>query len=61
MNTKLIMHTFRAFQGLSINEFSGLQFDHQHSFDIQTGEQVNKAMSLLISIGIKIKFDRIEK
>lgn len=32
--------TFRAFQGLSINEFSGLQFDHQHSFDIQTGEQV---------------------
>ncbi|RDX82320.1 ABC transporter G family member 7, partial [Mucuna pruriens] len=25
--------------GLSINEFSGLQFDHQHSFDIQTGEQ----------------------
>ncbi|KAL6957532.1 hypothetical protein U1Q18_043890 [Sarracenia purpurea var. burkii] len=31
--------TFRAFQGLCINEFSGLQFDHQHSFDLQTGEQ----------------------
>lgn len=34
------LHTFRAFQGLSINEFSGLQFEHQNSFDIQTGEQV---------------------
>ncbi|KAL6969919.1 ABC transporter G member 7, variant 3 [Sarracenia purpurea var. burkii] len=31
-----------AFQGLCINEFSGLQFDHQHSFDLQTGEQVSK-------------------
>ncbi|XP_010554427.1 PREDICTED: ABC transporter G family member 7-like [Tarenaya hassleriana] len=28
-----------AFQGLCINEFSGLQFDHQNSFDIRTGEQ----------------------
>ncbi|THG02455.1 hypothetical protein TEA_022425 [Camellia sinensis var. sinensis] len=28
-----------AFQGLCINEFSGLQFDHQNSFDIQSGEQ----------------------
>uniref|UniRef100_A0A1D1ZJP5 ABC transporter G family member 7 n=1 Tax=Anthurium amnicola TaxID=1678845 RepID=A0A1D1ZJP5_9ARAE len=28
-----------AFQGLCINEFCGLQFEHQHSFDIQTGEQ----------------------
>lgn len=33
---------FRAFQGLCINEFSGLQFDRQNSFDIQTGEQVSK-------------------
>uniref|UniRef100_A0A2P2M5X1 ABC transporter family protein n=1 Tax=Rhizophora mucronata TaxID=61149 RepID=A0A2P2M5X1_RHIMU len=32
--------TFRAFQGLCINEFRGLQFDHEHSFDIETGEQV---------------------
>ncbi|RZR77620.1 hypothetical protein BHM03_00002732, partial [Ensete ventricosum] len=29
----------RAFQGLCINEFSGLQFEQQHSYDIQTGEQ----------------------
>lgn len=28
-----------AFQGLCINEFGGLQFDYEHSFDIQTGEQ----------------------
>ncbi|KAB2619987.1 ABC transporter G family member 7 [Pyrus ussuriensis x Pyrus communis] len=28
-----------AFQGLCINEFRGLQFDHQHSYDIQNGEQ----------------------
>ncbi|KAL8112222.1 ABC transporter G family member 7 isoform X2 [Apium graveolens] len=28
-----------AFQGLCINEFSGLEFDCQHSFDIQSGEQ----------------------
>lgn len=34
-----------AFQGLSINEFSGLQFDHQHSFDIQTGEQALERLS----------------
>lgn len=31
---------FRAFQGLCINEFKGLQFEQQHSYDIQTGEQV---------------------
>lgn len=31
---------FRAFQGLCINEFSGLKFDHQNTFDVQTGEQV---------------------
>lgn len=31
---------FRAFQGLCINEFKGLQFDHQNPFDIQNGEQV---------------------
>ncbi|KAH7516393.1 hypothetical protein FEM48_Zijuj10G0130300 [Ziziphus jujuba var. spinosa] len=34
-----------AFQGLSINEFSGLQFDHQNSFDIQTGEQALERLS----------------
>ncbi|QCE08532.1 ATP-binding cassette [Vigna unguiculata] len=34
-----------AFQGLSINEFSGLQFDHQHSFDIRTGEQALERFS----------------
>ncbi|ESR61539.1 hypothetical protein CICLE_v10014411mg [Citrus x clementina] len=34
-----------AFQGLCINEFSGLQFDHQHSFDIQTGEQALERLS----------------
>ncbi|XP_062170767.1 ABC transporter G family member 7 isoform X2 [Alnus glutinosa] len=34
-----------AFQGLCINEFSGLQFDHQNSFDIQTGEQALERLS----------------
>ncbi|XP_008811977.2 ABC transporter G family member 7 [Phoenix dactylifera] len=34
-----------AFQGLCINEFSGLQFEHQHSFDIQTGEQALDRLS----------------
>ncbi|XP_042505533.1 ABC transporter G family member 7-like [Macadamia integrifolia] len=34
-----------AFEGLCINEFSGLQFDHQHSFDIQTGEQALERLS----------------
>ncbi|XP_027367247.1 ABC transporter G family member 7 isoform X3 [Abrus precatorius] len=34
-----------AFQGLCINEFSGLQFDHQHSFDVQTGEQALERIS----------------
>ncbi|KAL6969917.1 ABC transporter G member 7 [Sarracenia purpurea var. burkii] len=34
-----------AFQGLCINEFSGLQFDHQHSFDLQTGEQALERLS----------------
>ncbi|KAF3431685.1 hypothetical protein FNV43_RR26417 [Rhamnella rubrinervis] len=34
-----------AFQGLCINEFSGLQFDHQHSIDIQTGEQALERLS----------------
>jgi hypothetical protein len=33
-------HGFRAFQGLCINEFRGLQFDHQSSIDVETGEQV---------------------
>ncbi|KAG6707076.1 hypothetical protein I3842_06G013500 [Carya illinoinensis] len=35
-----------AFQGLCINEFSGLQFDHQNSFDIQSGEQALERFSL---------------
>ncbi|XVE92070.1 hypothetical protein REPUB_Repub01dG0065800 [Reevesia pubescens] len=34
-----------ACQGLSINEFTGLKFDHQHSFDIQTGEQALERLS----------------
>ncbi|WJX21254.1 ABC transporter G member 7, variant 2 [Trifolium repens] len=34
-----------AFQGLCINEFHGLQFDHQNSFDIQTGEQALERLS----------------
>ncbi|XP_043699107.1 ABC transporter G family member 7 [Telopea speciosissima] len=34
-----------AFEGLCINEFSSLQFDHQHSFDIQTGEQALERLS----------------
>lgn len=34
-----------AFQGLCINEFRGLQFDHQNSFDIQTGEQALERLS----------------
>ncbi|KAJ9708354.1 hypothetical protein PVL29_000412 [Vitis rotundifolia] len=34
-----------AFQGLCINEFSGLEFDHQQPFDIQTGEQALERLS----------------
>ncbi|PIN10171.1 Transporter, ABC superfamily (Breast cancer resistance protein) [Handroanthus impetiginosus] len=35
-----------AFQGLCINEFSGLKFDHQNSFDIESGEQALERLSL---------------
>lgn len=34
-----------AFQGLCINEFSGLQFDHQQLFDVQSGEQALERLS----------------
>ncbi|KAG9139257.1 hypothetical protein Leryth_011265 [Lithospermum erythrorhizon] len=34
-----------AFQGLCINEFRGLKFDHQNSFDIQSGEQALERLS----------------
>nr|ATB19617.1 putative ABCG7 [Juniperus indica] len=34
-----------AFQALCINEFSGLQFEQQHSFDLETGEQVLERLS----------------
>ncbi|GJU23471.1 ABC transporter G family member 7 isoform X1 [Tanacetum coccineum] len=34
-----------AFQGLCINEFKGLEFDHQHSFDVQSGEQALERLS----------------
>ncbi|XP_076927224.1 ABC transporter G family member 7-like isoform X2 [Bidens hawaiensis] len=34
-----------AFQGLCINEFKGLQFEHQNSFDIQSGEQALERLS----------------
>ncbi|TYH31477.1 hypothetical protein ES288_A01G176500v1 [Gossypium darwinii] len=36
----------RAFQGLCINEFTGLKFDCQNSFDVQTGEQALYRYSL---------------
>ncbi|RLM91491.1 ABC transporter G family member 7 [Panicum miliaceum] len=42
-NTPVI---FRAFQGLCINEFKGLQFQQQHFYDIQTGEQALERFSL---------------
>ncbi|TYH31478.1 hypothetical protein ES288_A01G176500v1 [Gossypium darwinii] len=35
-----------AFQGLCINEFTGLKFDCQNSFDVQTGEQALYRYSL---------------
>uniref|UniRef100_A0A803PBI8 ABC transporter domain-containing protein n=1 Tax=Cannabis sativa TaxID=3483 RepID=A0A803PBI8_CANSA len=34
-----------AFEGFCINEFRGLEFDHQHSYDIQTGEQALDRLS----------------
>ncbi|XP_065882069.1 ABC transporter G family member 7 [Euphorbia lathyris] len=34
-----------AFQGLCINEFRGLEFDHQHSFDIESGDQALERLS----------------
>eukprot|EP01018_Ginkgo_biloba_P027291 Gb_33901 [translate_table: standard] len=34
-----------AFQALCINEFKGLKFDQQHSFDLETGEQVLERLS----------------
>ncbi|XP_047341366.1 ABC transporter G family member 7 isoform X2 [Impatiens glandulifera] len=35
----------RAFQGLCVNEFTGLQFNHQNSFDVQFGEQALERLS----------------
>ena len=46
-NFYISLGDFRAFQGLCINEFSGLKFDHQQPFDIQTGEQVKGRVVLL--------------
>lgn len=34
-----------AFEGLCINEFRGLQFEHQNVFDVQTGEQALERLS----------------
>ncbi|XP_074295593.1 ABC transporter G family member 7 [Silene latifolia] len=34
-----------AFQGLCINEFRGLQFEHQHPYDVQNGEQALERLS----------------
>ncbi|KAF2310840.1 hypothetical protein GH714_017557 [Hevea brasiliensis] len=34
-----------AFQGLCINEFTGLKFDRQHSFDVENGEQALERLS----------------
>lgn len=45
---------FRAFQGLCVNEFKGLQFDHEHSFDLQNGEQVKTIIALHLSISLFI-------
>ncbi|KAJ1402916.1 P-loop containing nucleoside triphosphate hydrolase [Sesbania bispinosa] len=41
----MVPTTEAAMAGLCINEFSGLQFDHQHSFDVQTGEQALERIS----------------
>ncbi|XP_051149198.1 ABC transporter G family member 7 [Andrographis paniculata] len=34
-----------AFQGLCLNEFTGLKFEHQNSYDIQSGEQALNRLS----------------
>lgn len=34
-----------AFQGLCLNEFRGLKFEHQNTYDLQTGEQALERMS----------------
>ncbi|KAH7366449.1 hypothetical protein KP509_18G078800 [Ceratopteris richardii] len=34
-----------AFQALCLNEFRGLKFEHQHTYDIETGEQALERMS----------------
>lgn len=34
-----------AFQALCLNEFRGLKFEHQNSYDLQTGEQALERMS----------------
>ncbi|GAB4828808.1 ABC transporter G member 7 [Ancistrocladus abbreviatus] len=34
-----------AFQGFCINEFRGLEFDHEHAFDVQTGERALERLS----------------
>ncbi|MCO5553686.1 hypothetical protein L7F22_007212 [Adiantum nelumboides] len=34
-----------AFQALCLNEFRGLKFEHQNSYDVQTGEQALERMS----------------
>ncbi|KAI9087121.1 hypothetical protein K1719_030956 [Acacia pycnantha] len=41
-----------AFQGLCVNEFRDLQFDHHHPFDVQTGEQALERISFR---GVRIK------
>ncbi|KAI6686100.1 hypothetical protein NL676_032013 [Syzygium grande] len=51
-NTPIIFHWIPrvslirwAFLGLCINEFRGVKFEHEHSFDIQTGEQALERLS----------------
>ncbi|XP_028757766.1 ABC transporter G family member 7 [Neltuma alba] len=58
-NTPIIFHWIPrvslirwAFQGLCVNEFRDLQFDHQHPFDVQTGEQALERISFG---GLRIK------
>lgn len=38
----------RAFQALCLNEFRGLKFEHENTYDLQTGEQVSLTNRLSI-------------
>lgn len=51
----------RAFQGLCINEFSGLKFDHQNSFDVQTGEQVTASLYQTPSLSPSLRSSEVKR